>query len=105
MTLRRTSGSRSGQPTALIGAQAKATALGGLGGRQPEFPPLPEYPGKPSKPDWKALGDLNNALFANGEPPIPGYIYDKERWYRMDPNIPGQQPKDHSINGKRSACR
>lgn len=67
--------------------------------------PAKEYVGVPSGPDWKALDIINNTLFANGEPAIPGYIYDKKRWYRMNPNIPGQVPHNQWISGNRSACR
>lgn len=69
------------------------------------YNPPREYPAVPSRADWKALDAINNALFANGEPPISGYIYDKKRWYRMNPNIPGQQPSNDFIYGDRSACR
>ena len=64
-----------------------------------------EYPAEPSDADWTALDAINNALFANGEPPVPGYIYDKKLWFRMKPNVPGQQPIDSFIHGNRSACR
>jgi hypothetical protein len=45
--------------------------------------------------DWSLLNALNSKLKLEGQPPIPGYIYDKALAYRMNPNgTNGEEPVD-----------
>jgi hypothetical protein len=67
-------------------------------------PPVP-YPAVPSDPDWRLLDAVNNLQFTNGEPAVPGYIYDKKQTYRMNPNaFTEPSPPNKYATFDRPAC-
>jgi hypothetical protein len=66
-------------------------------------PPRPLGAG-PSQKDWMALDTVNKYLALEGEPPIPGYIYDKQQSYRQDPNSTGL-PRNRFTSFDRPACQ
>jgi hypothetical protein len=63
------------------------------------------YPASPSPQDWQALRDVNNRLFAEGKPPIDGYIWDQFQamWMKHDP-IDASSRKDFKPYD-RSSCQ
>jgi len=48
---------------------------------------------------------VNKALFAQGEPPIDGFIYDAHQTLWMKHNPIDQSPKDDFEQFDRSACQ
>jgi hypothetical protein len=61
--------------------------------QQPSVNKPQPYPAAPSTKDWQFLDAIHYQLWIAGKPPIPGYIYDKTKTMRMEPNIIGEQPK------------
>jgi hypothetical protein len=63
------------------------------------------YPATPSKEDWDFLDQTNQRLFANGEPPIDGFIYDHHQSMWMKHNTVGQPPQDNWDRFDHSSCQ
>ena len=59
----------------------------------------------PSVKDWDFLDKVNQTLFANGEPPIDGFIWDNHQAIWMKHNPIDGSPKDESESFDRSSCQ